>query len=79
MRILYTTVFYSAERIVDERVTHEIVRRPDYNLHIIRPVYLDVEFASRNAAAVLFIHGGGWTIGDVPMNYRNGGIFFCAI
>ena len=64
--------FHSPERIVDERVTHEIVRRADYNLHIVRPVYLDVEFASRNAAAVLFIHGGGWTIGDVSMNFRKG-------
>merc|ERR1711892_14290 len=62
---------HSPERIVDERITHEIVRRADYNLHIVRPVYLDVEFASRNAAAVLFIHGGGWTIGDVSMNYRH--------
>jgi len=56
----------------DERVHHEIIRRPNYDLHLFRPVYLDVEFASKSSAAIIYIHGGGWTIGNVAMNYNFG-------
>ena len=49
-----------------DRVEHSIVQRENYEIHIFKPTTHDLGDA---AGAIVAIHGGGWTVGNVPNHF----------
>ena len=49
-----------------DRVEHSVVQRENYEIHIFKPTTHDLGDA---AGAIVAIHGGGWTVGNVPNHF----------